>query len=88
MKDFESNLYEYLVNLDSENRYWRAIEFGFFQEKGGNTFKNLNINESGSKFTFNKRTYGNDKVYSLILRIEKYYRKIRIISKYRRRHKR
>jgi hypothetical protein len=61
----------FLENNETEIRYSRAINFGFFQEEGGIIFKNMKINNTGSIFTFNKRVYGNDKIYIALQKLSK-----------------
>jgi hypothetical protein len=71
IQSFQVNLENFLENNETEIKYSRAINFGFFQEEGGIIFKNMKINNSGSLFTFNKLVYGNDKIYITLQKLSK-----------------
>jgi len=71
IQSFQANLEILLENNETEINYTRAINFGFFQEEGGVIFKNMKINNTGSLFRFNKRVYGNDKIYIVLQKLSK-----------------
>jgi hypothetical protein len=87
IRSFKTSFEGFLKNNEANTRYTRAVEFGFFQEEGGITFRNLVVNNSGSLFTFNKRVYGNDKIYILFQKLSKLKKRFLSANKLEMRHK-
>jgi hypothetical protein len=71
IQSFQANFEIFLENIETEIKYKNAINFGFFQEVGGIVFRNMEVNNTGSLFTFNERVYGNDKIYIVFQKLSK-----------------
>lgn len=69
IQSFQANFEGFFENKEIDIRHTRAINFGFFQEEGGFIFRNIEVNNTGSLFTYNKRVYGNDKIYILFQKL-------------------
>jgi hypothetical protein len=76
MQSFKSNFEIFMESNETEKKFERAINFGFFQEEGGIIFRNVEVKNTGSLFTFNKRVYGNDKIYILLQKLSKLKKRI------------